>query len=369
MPLLTDTVAMLETALHDRLLALGARYASRDGWAVATSVGDDEAAHAAVRGSVGIADRGARSFTSIEGRDAERFLQSMVSNDVAALAVGSATYALLLTPKARIIADLRLLRLGEQSFLAETEPASGEELRRTLRRFRMAAQVQIEPAEERVGAIAIAGPGAGALIAAALGAELPVDAAEGTGAAVETGDGTLHALRAARYGVPAVELVGGRAALPALWDALAAALPAHAGAVFGDDVAEVLRVEAGVPRLGAELSDAVMPAEASVVERAVSFTKGCYPGQEPVARLHYRGHANRGLRAIALDGSPPEPGSAVSLGGREVGRVTSSVHSPALGRALALGILRREIAPGQRVDVSDADGDRAGDVLELPPVG
>jgi folate-binding Fe-S cluster repair protein YgfZ len=110
-----------------------------------------------------------------------------------------------------------------------------------------------------------------------------------------------------------------------------------------------------------------MPAEAGLVERAVSFTKGCYVGQEPVARLHYRGHANRGLRALLLDAQVPPAGAAVVLEEREVGRVTSATDSPSLGRPVALAIMRREVDDGARVQVRWDDGESAAQVAPLPP--
>ena len=142
--------------------------------------------------------------------------------------------------------------------------------------------------------------------------------------------------------------------------------------MFGEEAYDVLRVEAGVPRFGAEIDEQVMPAEVGVVDRAVSFTKGCYIGQEPVARLHYRGHANRGLRAILLDGDPARGRRPVQVEGREVGRVTSAVASPTLGRAVALAIVRREVDPGQRVAVvTDGgllEGERGRSGLPLAPL-
>ena len=121
------------------------------------------------------------------------------------------------------------------------------------------------------------------------------------------------------------------------------------------------RIEAGIPRFGREFGPDTMPAEAGLIERAVSFTKGCYPGQEPIARLHYRGHANRGLRGLAFPGDAPEPGSAVTAEGREVGRVTSVADSPTFGR-IGLAVIRREIADRQKVDA----GGQAAVVRPLP---
>ena len=173
-------------------------------------------------------------------------------------------------------------------------------------------------------------------------------------------------LRSAFSGEEAFELIGPRAVLDAAWRLLAAGSAQHDGREFGDEAFDVLRVEAGMPRFGAEIDEQVMPAEAGVVDRAVSFTKGCYIGQEPVARLHYRGHANRGLRSILLDGIVPAAGATVEVEGREVGRITSAVESPTIGRAVALAIVRREVDPGQRVGVVTADGVLEGELSDLP---
>ncbi len=319
-----------------------------------------------MRETVGIADRGDRAFTLLDGPDAVRFLQGMVTNDVDGIAIGSAGYALLLTPKARVVADLRLTRLGETTFLADADPAAATALRTVLTRYRLASKVVIEACDERFGIIAVAGPQAGALLGDALGVAPPGDAAEGAGTEVELPSGVVHVLRSAFCGEQAFELIGPRAALDEAWERLAAGLAQHDGRVFGDEAFDVLRVEAGMPRFGAEIDEQVMPAEAGVIDRAVSFTKGCYIGQEPVARLHYRGHANRGLRSILLDGAAPAAGATVEVEGREVGRITSAVESPTIGRAVALAIVRREVDPGQRVGVVTADGVLEGEFSAVP---
>jgi tRNA-modifying protein YgfZ len=238
-----------------------------------------------------------RAFLQVAGPDAAAFLQRLVSNDVEALESGSSCEALLLTPKARVIAPLRILRRAADDFLVLTEPELGDRVRRELLRFRLASRVQVE--RESHESLLVVGdeppPGA-----------LPNE----------------------DYGLAAYEL-------------LDAAPPA--GAVRADDdELELLRIEARSPRWGRELDDRVMPAEAGIVERTISFTKGCYPGQEPVARLHYRGHANRGLRVLELEGSEPPPYDAeVRLGEKVVGRVTSAV--PVDGGVRALGYVRVDL--------------------------
>ena len=199
----------------------------------------------------------------MNGPDAASYLNRMVSNEVEALAVGESCEALLLTPKARVVATMVVWRRGEDDFLLLTEPEAGERLARELLRARFAAKCEIELEEHRVRRRARRG-----------GAVAPID----TSSAADRD-----------YGVPAVELVD-------------AEPPGERRADRGAEELERLRILARTPRLGRELDDRVMPAEAGLEERAISFTKGCYPGQEPVARLHYRGHPNRGLRVLALEG-------------------------------------------------------------------
>jgi folate-binding protein YgfZ len=201
----------------------------------------------------------------------------MVSNDVEALAVGEVCDALLLTPKARVIATLRIWRRGEEDFLLLTEPELGEALVTELRRMRFAANCEIEP-EEHTSTLLFGG-------------------AEG----IPNGD----------YGRPAREV-----------------LDAEFEPTLGESELERMRIEAGTPRYGHELDDRVLPAEAGLDETHISFTKGCYPGQEPVARLHYRGHVNRRLRVLDVESA--QPGDRIEHEGKVVGRVTSAVPGLAL---------------------------------------
>jgi len=212
----------------------------------------------------------------------------MVSNDVAALGPGESCQALLLTAKARVIAPLVVLRRGHEDFLLLTEPELGERVQSELRRFRFAAKAEIE-AEEHTSHVVFGGEG------------------------IPTAD----------YGETAAEV-----------------LDAELEVNVSPEELELLRVRAGTPAWGKEIDDRVLPAEAGLTERAVSFTKGCYPGQEPIARLHYRGHANRGLRVLRLD-EVPEPETEVLYDGKSVGRITSAVRAEDGG--IALAYVRREV--------------------------
>jgi folate-binding protein YgfZ len=238
----------------------------------------------------------AREYVGVRGPDAASYLQAMVSNDVEGLAIGDACEALLLTPKARVIAPLVVVRRGVDDFLLLTEPGLGERLRTTLIRSRFAAKCEIER-EEHSSVLVV-------------GREAPPGG-----------------IATPEYGVAAYELIDEE--IPS-WTEI------------DDHELEVLRIRAGTPRVGREIDDRVLPAEAGLVERAISFTKGCYPGQEPVARLHYRGHANRGLRVLRLETDEvPEYDAELVHGGKQVGRVTSAVAAD--GGVVALAYVRREV--------------------------
>src|SRR4249919_276766 len=248
-----------------------------------------------------------RALVRMSGPDAVAHLQSMVSNDVEGIPAGGGSYALLLTPKARVISDLEVFNTGAELFLA-CPPETRDDVVDVLLRSRFRKKVELEPA-------------AGAVV---------WGDADDAVAAFDTPIGPYRLVQ-----------------------------QAPAGNGSGDW--EVARIEAGIPRFGREFGPDTMPAEAGLVERAMNFTKGCYPGQEPIARLHYRGHANRGLRGLAFPGDPPEPGAAITAADREVGRVTSVADSPRFG-AIGLAVMRREVADRQRVDA----GGRPAVVRPLP---
>src|SRR5690242_7837640 len=209
----------------------------------------------------------------------------MLSNDVS----GEWCEALLLTPKARVIAPLTVWRRGSEDFLLLTEPELAPVVREQLLRMRFRSRCEVE-LEEHVSTVAFGEEGG-----------------------IPNRD----------YGEPAVEL-----------------LDDPREPTMTEDELELLRIFAGTPRFGREIDDRILPAEAGLTERAVSFTKGCYPGQEPVARLHYRGHANRGLRVLELD-ELPELEAEVVYDGKPVGRVTSAARRD--GSAVALAYVRVEV--------------------------
>jgi tRNA-modifying protein YgfZ len=243
----------------------------------------------------------ARDFVGVRGPDAASYLQAMVSNDVEALGPEESCDALLLTPKARVIAPLVVFRRSADDYLLLTAAGLGERVRSTLLRSRFAAKCEIE-LEEHTSSLVVG-----------------LDPPAGT---VANRD----------YGVPAYEIIDGEAPAELLY-----AEPEYL---------ERLRIHARTPYLGSEIDDRVLPAEAGLVERAVDFEKGCYPGQEPIARQHYRGRVNRELRVLHVTGvgaQLPPPDAELVHDGKTVGRLTSVVREDARDTVLALGYVRSEV--------------------------
>jgi tRNA-modifying protein YgfZ len=272
---------------------------------------------AAARSGGAVYEHSDVAFVRVAGRDAARLLQNVVTSDIEGLAVGEGQYGLALTPKGKPIADAWIVREAEDSYVCVCEPFAQEDLAAMLRRYRLASRVDIAVVT-----------GERALLERPLAAP-----AEGWHA------GPLGALLLTT-------------SVRTAWDAALAE-----GAVpIGADTRETLRIERGVPRFGVDFDSSSLPAEAGVVERAVSFTKGCYIGQEPVVRLAHRGHANRELRRLHLDEVPALPATLLD-GEREVGRLTSVAGVPE-GGAAALGYVRRTVADGAALVALDAGGAR-----------
>jgi tRNA-modifying protein YgfZ len=227
-----------------------------------------------------------RAYLRVAGPDAAEYLQRMVSNDVEALAVGEACDALLLTAKARVIAPLRILRRSGHDFLVLTEPELGELVRTQLLRTRFAAKAEIEPEQHESWLV--------------LGGDEVLD-------------------------------------------------DRPAGEEVGDEELERWRIESGIPRWGSEIDERILPAEAGLDETHISFSKGCYPGQEPIARQRYRGKVNRKLRVLDVEGDA-EPGDELELDGKTVGRITSAV------KGLALGYVRVEVPEDATLNIAAKTG-------------
>jgi folate-binding protein YgfZ len=311
-----------------------------------------DAQYRALREEAGLLDRTGRARLVVSGSEAGDFLQGQLTNDVESLAPGEGCYAALLDRKGKVRADMRVLRTDD-SFLLDTEPEAGDLLTRHLKMYKVGrdASVEAAPADERL--LSLIGP-----LSPKLAGDVPAGP-EHSHREVLVGGARCRAI-ATDLGVDLV-LAGDD------FDGVRAHLIEAGAAPVEEAAAEILRVEAGRPRLGREIGESTMPQEAGINDRAVSFTKGCYIGQETVARLHYKGKPNRHLRLLVPE-REVAAGDAVTLDGRELGTIGTAVLSPARG-ALALAILRREAEPGAEVTVGDgttARVEEAGALAEAP---
>jgi folate-binding protein YgfZ len=295
----------------------------------------------------GLVDRSERGKLALTGGEAREFLHGQVSNDIEALEPGQGCYAAFLTPKGKMLGDLRVLHLGDELFL-DTERVSLQALFNMIRNYKLGREVELHKRTVERGLLSLVGPGA----REAAGAQ-GLGPAEHDNAAGDIGGVPVRLVATAAGGV---DLICDAARTGELKAALADVPEVSEAA------AEVVRVESGRPRYGLDLDDSVIPQEAALNERAVSFTKGCYVGQETVARLYYRGKPNRHLRGLRLS-EPAATGDVLRLGEREVGHLGSSVVSPALG-PIGLAIVRRHAAPGDTVAVGDSGV--TATLVELP---
>jgi folate-binding protein YgfZ len=301
----------------------------------------------ALREGAGVLDRSERGKIVVGGPDAADFVQAQLTNDIEGLAPGEGCYAALLDRKGHMQADMRVLRLGAEEIWLDTEREARDAVLRHLSMYRIGRELELvdNPTQAILSTI---GPRA---------AEL-------------TGAGPLspeHAHREIELGGVACRAVAtdlGVDLICAAGDAgtLAGALHAAGAVRVGEAAAEILRVESGRPRFGREMTTATIPQEAGIDDRAVSFSKGCYIGQETVARLHYKGKPNRHLRGLRL-AAPVDDGDPIVLDGREVGRIGTAVLSPAFG-PLALAVIRREAELGDRVEIGESA--IAAEVTEVP---
>ena len=293
-----------------------------------------------LRETVGLVDRSERGKFLLTGSEVAEFLQGQLTNDVEALDPGGGQYAALLTHKGKLQADVRILR-GDDWYWLDCEAIGREPLAKMLRMYSLGRDVKTEDVTEARSIISLIGPAA----REALDVAPPDDE---------------HAFVEGEHGIYVASQLG----VDVICDAADAAAVREALGIepVAEEAAECLRIESGRPRHGVDMDGGTIPQEAGLNERAVSFTKGCYVGQETVARLHYKGKPNRSLRGLRLTAEAAR-GDAIMLGDRQVGTVGSTCVSPAHG-PIALALIRREAAIGDTVSVGDQGVE--AEVVDLP---
>ena len=341
--------------------------------------GDPAVEDRALHEGAAVFDRRDRGRLSLTGPKAAELLTGLVTNDVLALAPGQGQYAAMLTPKGKILADLRIFALPGTPvadanpalagrFLVDTAARAADNLLGTIRKYVNPRLAPYRDERTSLAHLTVGGPRASAMVAAATGVDVErIDALPPYGhldAGVE--DTTTMVARTPELLVPAWDLFLPASQAPALVAQLG-----RAGAVCaGPDTWDVARVEAGRPEWGLDIDDATIPQEANFDELgAISYVKGCYTGQETVARVHFRGHVNRHLRHLRFPAGEPAPRGATLAdeSGKPVGDVRSGAVSPRTG-AIAIAMVRREVAPGTVLRARWEGGEARATVSLLPYV-
>lgn len=342
----------MKTPLLDHYRRVGARLSEFAGCVLPDSFGDWEAEWRAARKSVALFDTNWHAIVVFSGPDRVRYLNAIVSNDVKGLAENQGTLALLLNPQGHILFELEIYA-KKNELLALTHASVRAKALAALDKYIIMDDVEMEDATDRLGSIAIEGPHMGPVVSQLTGLSLD-GMADLAGQQVEIDGVPCFLARHSHFGLPGTEILAPREHLEALWQTVHGAVHAEHGSPIGMKALDALRLEAGVPWFPLDFNDAVIPHEAALENTHLSFTKGCYTGQEIVERVRSRGQVHRRrVRLTFSTAEPPPSGTKLHAQGVEVGSVTSAAFSPAAGTAIGMGYLRREQAsPGSVVELN-----------------
>jgi tRNA-modifying protein YgfZ len=325
---------------------------------------DDASRNAAYsRDACGAVRRDERARWVFAGDKAGETLAGLVTNDVEVLTPGTGCYAAALTPKGRIVADVRVFR-REQDYLVDVASRASLGWAELIRKYVNPRMAKYADVTESTGCVGVYGPRAPAVVTKVLQLDGAVVASLPPYHHFEVrhGEAVLRMVRSPDFGVAGFDVIGSIGDVSAAFEAIIAAGARPVGLAAAD----IVRVEAGRPEWGIDMDDTTIPQEANLETlHAISYTKGCYTGQEVVARVHFRGHVNRHIRGLAADVPMPPRGALVSTDHVDIGEVRSSVISPKFG-PIALGMVRREVVPGAEILVRDGEHEHAVRVVELP---
>jgi folate-binding protein YgfZ len=349
--------------------SFGAQFTTVNGVEAVAHYGDVLAEHAALRNGAGVLDLSFRSRLCLVGADRAAFLHGQVTNDVQALKPGSGCYAALVSAKGKMQSDLNIYCLADE-LLLDFEPGLTSTVSQRLEKYIITEDVQLVDAAPHYGLLSVQGPKA-AEVVRALGLAEEFPARPKSFAAISDATlGQLYLMNHPRTGTAGFDLFAPTDSLGAVADKLVAAARAIGGCACGWEALEVARIEAGSPRFGADMDESTLPPEAGLEARAISYSKGCYIGQEVIARIRTYGQVAKSLRGLrfASDVSTlPVKGDKLFKDGKEVGFITSATHSPTLGCSIALGYVRREAnQTGNALVVQSTAGETKARIVELP---
>jgi folate-binding protein YgfZ len=359
----------MSLALHEFHDGFNARFAQVNGREVVNDYGDWLREHAALRESAGVLDLSFRSRICMTGADRVRFLNGQVTNDVKRLKLGEGCYAALVTAKGKLQSDLNIYALAEE-LLLDFEPGLTAAITERLEKYVIADDVQVVDASSAYGLLSVQGPKAEIVIRSiGLFSEVPAKAMS----FISVNDvtvGEIYLVNQPRVGFSGFDLFVPVPSLGAVMDKLIAAAKEIGGCACGWQALETVRIEAGIPRFGVDMDETNLAPEAGIENRAISYAKGCYIGQEVIARVRTYGQVTKALRGLRLAADLeilPVRGDKLFHDGKEVGYVTSVMGSPALNANIALGYVRKESNQiGTQLVLRTANGDSAVEIVETP---
>lgn len=356
---------MKNLPLHDTHLSSGANFTASGDWLLPDDYGDAQKEYQAVRKSAGISDLSHRGKLRLSGKDHQKFLQGMLTNDVIKLEPTKGMYAALLTVKGRMVSDMRVYK-EDDSVLLDLEPGLNLKVAELLKKYRLSYKADIDDLTEALGLFSINGPKAKELLSKVLDIALP-EMKEYQHFSTDIKGHSVTVVKVSRTPMDGYDIYMPAEAAPSLWDFLISSGEELNIVPVGSEALNTLRVEAGIPVYGIDMDESNIPIEAGLWD-ALDFEKGCYVGQEVVARIKWRGHVNWHLVGFVIEGERvPLAGDQIFLEERKIGRVTSGALSPALDKPVALGYIRREFKdPGTKVTVKSGE-DNTGKIQDDTP--
>lgn len=344
--------------LHDFLAARGAVFDELNGQQIVRSFGPVEGEYLALTQGAALLDLSFRSRICVLGSDREKFIHGQVTNDVARLKVGQGCYGALINAKGRLQSDLFIYKLREE-LLLDFEPGLTQTVLDRLEKYVIAEEAQLVDVSEPYGLLSVQGPRAKEVLEASRLFEI-LPEAELSWVSKALPEGEVYVVQNARLKTSGYDLFVPSAALERTASALETAIKSAGGLWAGFEASEIVRIENGIPRFGVDMTESNLAPEAEIQTRAISYSKGCYIGQEVIARIRTYGQVAKALRLLRLPDELvrlPQSGTKLLRDGKEVGYLTSSTLSPRHGAKVALGYVRKEVnTPGETLKLADGEG-------------
>lgn len=360
---------MTPLPLHEFHQSLNAAFTAVRGMELVAHYGDVPGEHAALHTAAGVIDLSARGRLCLLGADRQKFLNGQVTNDVARLRPGQGCYAALVSAKGKMHGDLNIFRLAEE-LLLDCEPGYHAAITQRLEQFIIADDVQIVDAAPHYGLLSVQGPRAAEIVAQlGMGVDLPGKSHD-FATLKDATMGEIYLMNLPRLGSAGFDLFVPLASLGMVADKLVAAAKKSGGRACGWEALEIARIEAGLPRFGVDMDETTLPPEAGLEARAISYNKGCYIGQEVIARIRTYGQVAKSLHCLRLAdnlATLPVKGDKLFKDGKEVGFITSAVNVPTSRANIALGYVRRECnAVGTELLLHNVSGDNTARIVPAP---